>query len=98
MSSAGTQKTKTRKPRRVLIGLVESDKMQQTVVVRVERRFPHPLYGKIVSLSKKFKAHNPGNRAKMGDKVEILESRPVSKTVKFTVGNVLVAAPTGGEE
>jgi small subunit ribosomal protein S17 len=66
-------------PRRVLSGVVVSDKMDKTVVVRVERRFTHPMYKKIVRRSKKYSAHDETNRCKVGDVVTIRECRPISK-------------------
>ena len=67
-------------PKRVLQGVVVSDKADKTVVVRVERRVSHPMYRKIVRKSKRYHAHDPENSAKIGDKVRIRECRPISKT------------------
>ncbi|GLV48580.1 30S ribosomal protein S17 [Thermus sp. LT1-2-5] len=72
-------------PKKVLTGVVVSDKMQKTVAVLVERQFPHPLYGKVIKRSKKYLAHDPEERYKVGDVVEIIESRPVSKRKRFRV-------------
>ena len=66
-------------PKRVLQGVVVSDKNDKTVVVRVERRFTHPLFKKTVRRSKKYHAHDEANAAKEGDVVRIEECRPVSK-------------------
>ena len=77
---------------RTLVGKVVSDKMDKTVTVQVERRVKHPLYGKIVVLSKKYHAHNDSNQAKMGDTVEIQEGRPVSKTKSWKVTRILQSA------
>jgi len=66
-------------PRRVMQGVVVSDKMDKTVVVKVERRFKHPLYKKYVSRSKKYAAHDEANAHKIGDIVNIRECRPLSK-------------------
>lgn len=66
-------------PKRVLSGVVVSDKMDKTVVVRVERRVMHPVYKKIIRRSKKFAAHDEKNSCKVGDKVTIRECRPISK-------------------
>lgn len=74
--------TKTHK-RKVLSGTVVSDKMKDTVVVLVDRFEKHPKYGKFIKRSKKFKAHDAGNTAKVGDKVEIVETRPMSKDKHF---------------
>jgi small subunit ribosomal protein S17 len=72
-------------PKKVLTGVVVSDKMQKTVAVLVERQFPHPLYGKVIKRSKKYLAHDPEERYKVGDVVEIQESRPISKRKRFRV-------------
>lgn len=72
-------------PKRVLQGIVTSDKGDKTVIVKVERRYSHPKYGKVVRVSKKYAAHDPENKFKSGDKVEIIESRPISKTKKWHV-------------
>ena len=66
-------------PKRILQGVVVSDKADKTIVVRVERRVRHPLYKKIIRRSRKFSAHDPENRFKMGDQVRIQECRPISK-------------------
>ena len=66
-------------PKWVLSGVVVSDKMDKTVVVRVERRVMHPVYKKIIRRSKKFAAHDEKNSCKVGDKVTIRECRPISK-------------------
>ena len=72
-------------PKKVLTGVVVSDKMQKTVTVLVERQFPHPLYGKVIKRSKKYLAHDPEEKYKLGDVVEIVESRPISKRKRFRV-------------
>ena len=66
-------------PKRILQGTVVSDKNDKTVVVKVERRFTHPLYKKTVRRSKNYKAHDEANVKKVGDLVSIQESRPISK-------------------
>ena len=66
--------------RKQRVGEVVSNKMTKTIVVRVERRFPHPKYKKIVTSYKKFYAHDEKNEAKIGDRVRIEETRPLSKT------------------
>jgi small subunit ribosomal protein S17 len=68
-----------------LKGVVVSDKMDKTVVVSVSRFVKHPKYGKYYSISKKYKAHDEGNKCKVGDKVEIVETRPISKDKKFKI-------------
>ena len=65
-------------PKRVLKGVVISDKMDKSVVVRVERRVRHKAYGKFITRSKKFMAHDEANEFKTGDQIEIIESRPLS--------------------
>ncbi|MEK7081209.1 MAG: 30S ribosomal protein S17 [Patescibacteria group bacterium] len=68
-----------------LKGVVVSDKMDKTVVVSVSRFIKHPLYGKFYKVSKKYKAHDEDNKYKVGDKVEIVETRPISKDKRFKV-------------
>jgi small subunit ribosomal protein S17 len=72
-------------PKRVLTGTVVSDKGDKTVVVRVERRVKHPLYGKIIKLSKKYHAHDEANAYSVGEQVRIQECAPVSKLKTWTV-------------
>ena len=69
----------------ILKGVVVSDKMDKTVVVSVSRFIKHPLYGKFYKVSKRYKAHDEENKHKIGDKVEIVETRPISKDKRFTV-------------
>ncbi|MGI6678250.1 MAG: 30S ribosomal protein S17 [Dehalobacterium sp.] len=82
-----------RSNRKTRIGHVVSDKMDKTVVVRVESRVRHPLYGRIVKQSKKFKAHDENNDAHMGDKVKIMETRPLSKEKRWRIVEILEKAP-----
>lgn len=72
-------------PKRVLQGVVVSDKADKTIIVKVERRFTHPLYKKTVKVSKRYSAHDPLNACKVGDNVRIIESRPISRTKKWHV-------------
>ncbi|MDX2112744.1 MAG: 30S ribosomal protein S17 [Alphaproteobacteria bacterium] len=72
-------------PKRVLQGVVVSDKMEKTVVVRVDRRVSHPIYKKTIQKSKKYAAHDEKGQFKMGDKVSIIESAPISKTKRWQV-------------
>lgn len=72
-------------PKRVLRGVVVSDKMDKTIVVRVERRVPHPVYKKIIRRTRKFTAHDPDNACKAGDMVRIRECRPLSKSKRWEV-------------
>ena len=85
-------------PKRVLTGTVVSDKGDKTVVVRVERRVKHPLYGKIIKLSKKYHAHDEGNAFKAGEQVRIQECAPLSKLKSWTVLDRVGAAPAAVEE
>lgn len=71
--------------KKILSGTVVSDKMKDTVVVLVERYEKHPKYGKFIKYKKKFKAHDAGNTKKIGEKVEIVETRPISKDKKFMI-------------
>jgi len=72
-------------PKRVLTGVVVSDKANKTVIVRVERRVMHPVYKKFIMRSKKYAAHDETNASKVGDLVHIEESRPISKTKHWVV-------------
>ena len=81
-----------RNARKELIGKVVSDKMDKTIVVLVETYKKHPLYGKRVKYSKKFKAHDENNQAKIGDKVSIMETRPLSKDKRYRLVKVLEEA------
>lgn len=75
--------------RKVRIGSVVSDKMDKTVVVAVEDRVRHPLYGKTVKHTKKFKAHDEENACRIGDTVKIMETRPLSKDKRWRVVEIL---------
>jgi small subunit ribosomal protein S17 len=83
-SSRGTRKTR--------LGVVVSDKMQKTVVVAIERRYPHPVYGKMVTRTKRVKAHDEENTAKSGDTVRIMETRPLSKDKRWRVVEIVERA------
>ena len=85
-------------PKRVLTGTVVSDKGDKTVVVRVERRVKHPLYGKIIRLSKKYHAHDEGNAYNEGEQVRIEECAPVSKLKSWTVLDRIGAAKPKAEK
>jgi len=71
--------------KKTLQGVVTSDKADKTITVSVERRFKHPLYGKVVRTSKKYLAHDQDNEYGIGDVVEIISSRPISKRKRFSV-------------
>lgn len=77
---------------RTLTGKVVSDKMDKSIVVLIERRVQHPLYGKLIRRSTKLHAHDENNTAKLGDVVTIKESRPISKTKAWTLVEVVEAA------
>jgi small subunit ribosomal protein S17 len=77
----GTRKTR--------LGRVVSDKMQKTIVVAIERRVPHPVYGKMVTRTKKVKAHDEENQAKTGDLVRIAETRPLSKDKRWRLVEIV---------
>ena len=91
MAEATTNVAKTGK-RKVRVGEVVSNKMTKTIVVRVERRFPHPQFKKIVTSYKKFYAHDEQSTAKVGDTVRIEESRPLSKLKRWTLVEVVERA------
>lgn len=76
-------------PKKLYTGTVVSDRMHKTVVVAVTRTFQHPLYKKTVKKVMKFKAHDEENRCSIGDTVEIIESRPLSKDKRWQVINVI---------
>ena len=80
----GTRKTR--------VGRVVSDKMQKTVVVAIERRVPHPVYGKMVTRTTKLKAHDEENTAKTGDLVRIAETRPLSKDKRWRLVEIVERA------
>lgn len=82
-----------RNSRKTRIGIVKSDKMEKTVVVKVESRVRHPLVGKIIRTNKTFKAHDENNEAKVGDKVLIMETRPLSKDKHWRVVEIVEKAP-----
>ena len=83
---------KTRGNKRQLIGTIVSDKMDKTVVVLVERLVKHPLYHKYIRRRAKFSAHDEGNACKIGDKVRITESRPISRTKRWRVSEIVEKA------
>ena len=78
--------------RKTRVGVVSSDKMDKTVVVTVRDRVQHPLYKKIVNRTVKYKAHDENNECGVGDKVEIMETRPLSKTKRWRVVTVIEKA------
>ena len=78
-----------RNARKSRTGLVVSDKMQKTVVVAIERRVPHPVYGKMVTRTKRLMAHDEENSATVGDTVRIVETRPLSKDKRWRLVEIL---------
>jgi small subunit ribosomal protein S17 len=75
--------------RKAFVGVVVSDKADKTVSVKVERKFTHPLYGKVVTRSKKYASHDENNEFKTGDTVEIVSVRPISKTKTWKVAKLV---------
>jgi small subunit ribosomal protein S17 len=85
-------KMSDRNYRKVRIGKVVSDKMDKTIVVAVEEQKKHPLYGKQIQVTKKFKAHDENNSAKVGDIVKIMETRPLSKDKRWRLVEIVEEA------
>jgi len=83
---------KERGRRKVRIGTVVSDKMDKTIVVAVETRVKHKLYGKIVKQTKKFKVHDENNECRIGDRVRIMETRPLSKEKRWRLVEIIQKA------
>ena len=81
-----TQKTDVRKEK---VGVVLSNKMQKTIVVQVARKALHPSYGKVIEKAKKYKVHDEENKAKVGDKVRIVETRPLSREKRWRLLEIL---------
>jgi len=84
-----SEKQMARNDRKARIGVVVSDKADKTVTVQVERRFAHPLYGKQVAKTKKYHAHDEENQFRVGDTVRIVETRPLSKTKRWRVAELI---------
>lgn len=76
-------------PKKIFVGKVVSDKMEKTVTVAVTSLYRHPLYKKYIKRTVRFKAHDEGNRCRTGDTVKIIESRPLSRTKRWVVMDVL---------
>ena len=87
-----TKTSLERASRKTRTGLVVSDKMQKTVVVAIERRVPHPLYSKMITRTKRVKAHDEENSAKTGDTVRIAETKPLSKDKRWRVVEIISRA------
>ena len=93
MAENQSHETETERGRRkTRVGTVVSDKMEKTVVVKVERRYAHPLYGKQVTRSKKYHAHDENNDYHIGDVVRITETRPLSKQKRWRVSELIERA------
>ena len=86
------ESTTERNARKSRTGLVVSDKMDKTVVVAIERRVPHPIYGKMITRTKRLKAHDEENSAKVGDTVRIVETRPLSKDKRWRLVEIIERA------
>lgn len=91
-NGTGATTSTARNARKTRVGTVVSDKMQKTVVVAIERRVRHPVYGKMMTRTKKLKAHDEQNSAKLGDTVRIMETRPLSKDKRFRVVEIVERA------
>ena len=85
-------------PSKVRTGIVVSNKMDKTIVVRVERMAEHPLYGKRIKRAKKYVAHDAENACGMGDEVRIRETRPLSKTKRWELVEIMRKAPVFGDD
>ena len=92
MAEPVKQTATDRTARKVRQGLVVSDKMDKTVVVAIERRVPHPVYGKMVTKTRRLKAHDEANSAKVGDTVRIVETRPLSKDKRWRLLEIVERA------
>ena len=93
MADTAKNKAAVERPmRKTRVGLVVSDKMQKTVVVAIERRVAHPVYGKMMTLTTRLKAHDEENSAKAGDTVRIMETRPMSKDKRWRLVEIMQRA------
>jgi small subunit ribosomal protein S17 len=89
MAEMTNEQAVERNARKSRTGLVVSDKMDKTVVVAIERRVPHPIYGKMITRTKRLKAHDEENSAKVGDTVRIVETRPLSKDKRWRLVEIM---------
>ena len=89
MAEMTNEHTTERNARKSRTGLVVSDKMDKTVVVAIERRVPHPIYGKMITRTKRLKVHDEENSAKTGDTVRIVETRPLSKDKRWRLVEIV---------
>ena len=92
MSETTVQRAKPRGERKVREGMVVSDKMDKTIVVTLEDRVKHPLYGKVIRRTSKVKAHDEQNSAGIGDRVRLMETRPLSATKRWRLVEILEKA------
>ena len=92
MSDLAKVSSPARPARKMRTGLVVSDKMQKTVVVAIERRVQHPVYGKMITRTTHLKAHDEENAAKTGDTVRVMETRPMSKDKRWRVVEIVTRA------
>jgi small subunit ribosomal protein S17 len=90
--STSGEATASRARRKVRVGVVVSDKMDKTVLVRVDRKVRHPLYKKTVARSSKLAAHDEQNEARLGDRVRVMETRPISKSKRWRVVEIVERA------
>ena len=86
---AEVQNTETRNIRKIRVGIVTSNKMAKTITVAVERKVKHPIYGKFINKTTKFHAHDEKNECSIGDTVRIMETRPLSKTKRWRLVEVV---------
>ena len=89
MAEMTNEQAQARNARKTRTGLVVSDKMEKTVVVAIERRVPHPIYGKMITRTKRLKVHDEENSAKTGDTVRIVETRPLSKDKRWRLVEIV---------
>ena len=89
IANTEVQSTEARNLRKTRIGVVTSNKMTKTITVQVERKVKHPIYGKFVKKSTKFHAHDEKNEASIGDLVRIMETRPLSKTKRWRLVEIV---------
>jgi small subunit ribosomal protein S17 len=89
MAEMTNEQATERNARKSRTGIVVSDKMDKTVVVAIERRVPHPIYGKMITRTKRLKAHDEENSAKVGDTVRIVETRPLSKDKRWRLVEIV---------
>ena len=89
MAEMTNEQVTERNARKSRTGLVVSDKMDKTVVVAIQRRVPHPIYGKMITRTRRLKAHDEENSAKVGDTVRIVETRPLSKDKRWRLVEIV---------